>query len=71
MNAIYYKTNHRQVRYTSYDQFVYTYCYLYGNVKQAVWVTSFVYARYFVVWESHKNWSLVTYSSSLGAGKYY
>lgn len=26
MTAIYYKINHRQVRYTSYDQSVYTYC---------------------------------------------
>jgi len=31
----------------------------------------FVYAQYFVVWKIHENWSLVTYSSSLGAGKYY
>jgi len=40
------------------------------NVKFSIG-NLFTYAEYFVVWKSHENWSLVTYSSSLGAGKYY
>jgi hypothetical protein len=74
MTAIYHKINHTQVRYNLLSVCVSNNMYIKLLVQKRTTSSIgilFVYAQYFVVWKSHENQPLVTFSSSLGAVKYY